>query len=180
VEEQADCDCGGAHPSSSKRFRAYDLRKSTHEHPAFASLTDIFPEEAVFAALRGDKLVASALKDAEGPAPASLTELLQVIQVKTVPVGECSYYFGADLLTDFAFYSVDNNEVSIRISLSHAAEVCRGQMTQIGIRLPIPAAIKAEIDAASSGKSGFLMKQSKQVSSGAATGFTFSTANYGK
>jgi len=131
-------------------------------------------------ALSSDKLVAGALKDAEGPAPTSLAELLRVIRSKSVQVGECSYSFGSDLLTDFAFYSVEADEVSVRISLSRPAEVCRGQMTQIGIKLPIPAAIGPELTAASGGKSGLLMKQAQRTYAGASTEFTFSTANYGK
>jgi hypothetical protein len=143
-------------------------------------LIDIFPEAAVFAALRGDKLVAIALQAAEGPPPASLSGLLKAIQFKQVQVGECSYYFSPDLLTDFAFYSAEVNDVSVRMSLSHAAEVCRGQMTQIGIHLPIPPSIKAGFDAAKDGKSGFLMERAKRVRKGAETAFTFSTSNYGK
>jgi hypothetical protein len=180
VEEQDDCDCGGAHPTASRHFRAFDLRKSSRDHPAFTSLTDIFPEEAVFAALRGDKLVASALKDVEDPPPASLPELLKAIQVKPVQVGECSYNFRPDLLTDFAFYSIEADDVSVRISLSHAAEVCRGQMTQIGIRLPIPVSLKSGFDAAREGKSGLLMVRAKRGAEGTSMTFTFSTKDYRK
>jgi hypothetical protein len=180
VEEEDDCDCGGAHPTASKRFRAFDLRKSSADHSAALSLIDIFPEESVFAALRSDKLVASALKDSEAPPPPSLSELLKAIQSKPVHVGECSYYFSPDLLTDFAFYSAEAKDVSVRISLSHASEACRGQMIQVGIRLPIPASVGAEFDAARAGKSGFLMARAKRVTEGAETTFTFSTKNYGK
>lgn len=179
VEQQFDCDCGGAHPSSTKLFRAYDLSKSSVEHPVIAKLTDIFPQDALLSALRSDPLVAGALKDA-GPPPSSLSELLSAIQFKQVQVKECSYSFGADLLTDFAFYSADADYVSVRISLSHAAEVCRGQMTQIGIRLPIPASLKPDVDSAREGKSGFFMQQERKFSVSQPVHFIFTTKNYGK
>jgi hypothetical protein len=180
VEQEDDCDCGGAHPSSSKRFRAFDLGKSSPDHPALASLTDIFPEESILAALRSDKLVAGALKDVEGPAPASLPELVAAIRFKPVQVKECSYYFGADLLSDFAFYSTEGNNVAVRISLSHAAEVCRGQMTQLGILLPIPESLKAKIEAARAGKSGLLLQQAARDFGSEHSTFTFATKSYGK
>jgi hypothetical protein len=148
VEQEDDCDCGGAYPSSSKRFRAIDSSKSAPDRAASASLTDIFPEDSILPALRGDKLVADALKNREGPPPASLADLVAAIQFKSVQVKDCSYSFGADLLSDFAFYAVEGNNVAVRISLSHAAEVCRGQMTQLGILLPIPESLKTALEAA--------------------------------
>ena len=128
--------------------------------------------------------MASALQDpdngAGSPPPASLSELLQAIQSKPVRVGECSYYFSPDAMTNFAFYSAEATDVSVRISLSHASEVCRGQMTQIGIHLPIPASLQTEFDAAKEGKSGFLMAGARRVAAAAETSFTFATKNYGK
>lgn len=179
VEEQYDCDCGGAHPSSSKRFRAYDLSKSTSDRPTLAKLTDIFPEDAIFSALLRDPLVSGVLKDTS-PEPTSLSELLATLQSKQVQVKECPYYFGSDLMTDFAFYSVDADEVSVRISLSHAAEVCRGQMTQIGIRLPVPGAFKVQFDSARAAKSGFLMRKQEKLAMMSQVSFRFATKDYGK
>ncbi|HEY4765500.1 MAG TPA: hypothetical protein VIH75_17630 [Candidatus Sulfotelmatobacter sp.] len=180
VEQEDDCDCGGAHPSSSKRFRAIDLSKSAPDRAASTSMTDIFPEGSILSALRGDKLVADALKNLEGPQPASLAELVAVIQFKSVQVKDCSYYFGADLLSDFAFYAVEGNKVAVRISLSHAAEVCRGQMTQLGILLPIPESLKTALEAARSGKSGILLQQANREFASAQTSITFATKGYGK
>lgn len=180
LEQQDDCDCGGAHPSSSKRFRAFDLSKSSPGHASPAKLTDIFPEQDILGALRNDKLVAEALKVGEGPAPASLAELVGALQFKSVQVKECSYYFGPDLLSNFAFYSVEGNNVAVRISLSQAAEVCRGQMTQLGILLPIPESMKAAIAAAVAAKSGLVMQHAAREFEGQQTTFTFATKSYGK
>jgi len=70
--------------------------------------------------------------------------------------------------------------VAVRISLSHAAEVCRGQMTQIGILLPIPESLKAALEAARSGKSGILLQQANREFASARTSITFATKSYGK
>ena len=87
---------------------------------------------------------------------------------------------GPICLSNFAFYSVQGNNVAVRISLSHAGEVCRGQMTQLGILLPIPESMKAAVAAASAGKSGLLMQRAAREFEGQQTTFTFATKSYGK
>jgi hypothetical protein len=61
LQEGVYCDCGGAHPTAVKRFRAIQLDSGAHGLPSPASLTSIFPQRAVFTALMADSIVAKAL-----------------------------------------------------------------------------------------------------------------------
>ncbi len=175
LEEGNYCDCGGAHPTAHKGFLAIDLSKSKKNQLAPVSLSSIFSEKDINSALRSNELVARALKNSDATMASSLESLVKALEFKPVEVGECSYYFGNDLLSNFAFYSTEADRVVVAIGLSHAVEVCRGQMTQIRIRLPIPKATQAELEEAKQRTAGFLMVDAKQVSGDASTVIQFST-----
>ena len=51
VEEETDCECGGAHPTSVKRFKAVALPSSKPDQAAPAKLSRLFPEQEVLGAL---------------------------------------------------------------------------------------------------------------------------------
>ena len=70
---------------------------------------------------------------------------------------ECAYGFSEDMLSRYAFHHVSGNRVAVRIGLSHGCEANRGGLTQLGVYLPIPAALSAPLTAAAAGKQGFLM-----------------------
>ncbi len=114
------------------------------------------------------------LVDNSIPTPSSLPDLLKALEFKSVQVGECGYFFDDDLLNNFAFYSVQDDKVAVRISLSHAAEVCRGQITQIGLLLTIPESLKAQLHQAQNRKAGFLMKDAAKLTHDAITTYKFS------
>lgn len=175
-EEADDCDCGGAHPSAVKRFRAIDLEKTRADNPVPVSLTDIFSDGDVFAALVSDSLVRSALHDADMPQPSSLAELLDALDYRAVSVGDCGYLFSKELLQNFAFYDLRDGKVAVRISLSHEAEVCRGQMVQLGLLLPIPEKLAGFLDAARRKSGGILMADTAKLFKDTRIGVTFSTA----
>jgi hypothetical protein len=134
LQEEDYCDCGGAHPTAGKQFRAIDLNSGK---PAL--ITSTFPAETVFQALGSDAVVNKALP--AGAKPATLDALVKSLTMRTVTVGECDYYFPEELLSRFAFYDVKGDRVAVRFSLSHASEICRGQMTQIGVELAVPSGL---------------------------------------
>jgi hypothetical protein len=174
--EEADyCDCGGAHPSAVKRFRAIDLDKTRADRPAPVSLTDLFSDGDVFAALVSDPLVRSVLRDAETPRPTSLAELLDALDYRAVSVGDCGYLFSRELLQSFAFYDLREEKVAVRISLPHAVETCRGEMAQLGLLLPIPGPLKDALEAARRKTDGALMGNAATLFKNARTVVTFST-----
>ena len=155
VEEAFYCDCGGAHPTATKGIRAIDLRTSKPDQPAPLSVTDILPAPEVFSRLASDRMVKAALQNSADPAPKSLTGLLKALQFQSVQSGECSYTFEPDLLRNFAFYNLRAQGVVVRFGLS-AAEVCRGQMTEVGIVVPVPESLKSAVDMAKNRKAGLL------------------------
>lgn len=178
LEEGVYCDCGGAHPTAVKRIRAIELDRSSLGPPSPASLTSIFPERAVFAALMADPAVAKALRD--DPKPESLAGLLQTLQDETVKVKDCEYEFPGDLLSSFAFHDSQDGSVSVRLGLPSAVEVCRGEMIQLGLTLPTPQARRAWFLEAKERRSGLLMVDAPRNGRSAVTSFQFSQKGNGR
>ena len=118
-------------------------------------MTDILPAPEVFSRVASDRMVKAALQNSADPAPKSLTGLLKALQFQSVQSGECSYRFEPDLLHNFAFYNLRAQGVVVRFGLS-AAEVCRGQMTEVGIVVPVPESLKSAVDLAKNRKAGLL------------------------
>lgn len=145
------CDCGGAHPAASKRFRAIDL---SHGKQAPAVLTAIFPESAVYKALAADPTVTKAL-GAEAK-PKTWADLIDMLQDTTAKVKDCEYAFPEDLATRFAFYNYEGGNASVRIGLPNAAEVCRGQSIQLGLLLAAPPALRGGLAGAKDKANGAL------------------------
>jgi len=175
VEMGEYCDCGGAHPTSHLGFQAIDLRETRGDSPKPLRLTDLFPENAILAALSADKIVAAALKQTNARAPDSLAKLVEAVKYQPVEIGECEYNFSANFLNEFALYDFKADRAAVRISLSHAVEVCRGQMVQVGIELPAPPELKSLLEAAKARSSGFLMVDAVKVAGKKQTAFEFST-----
>jgi hypothetical protein len=175
VEVGQFCECGGAHPTAHRQFQAIDLRGTRPEAAKLLVLTELFPEGAILAALKADKVVAAALKEADAPPPQNLSAMVDALKYQLVQVGDCGYSFSENLLSEFALYDVRADKVAVRISLSHAGEVCRGQMTQVGIELPTPEALKPLLLEAKAKSSGFLMIDLPKLVKGKQTSFHFST-----
>jgi hypothetical protein len=173
IEEDDYCDCGGAHPTAGKMFRAIDLPGSQAAKAAPEEITSLFPAETVYQALRADSAVKKALPPAAKPE--SLDALVGALAFQNVDVGECSYYFPKELLSRFAFFDLQGDRVSVRFSLSHASEICRGQMTQIGIELPVPEGLQASFAAAKAGREGLLMANRTAAMKQAVSSIEFST-----
>ncbi len=144
IEEDDYCDCGGAHPTAGKLFRAIDLKQSHASEAVPAQITSLFPAESVLKALLADSVVKKVLP--AGKKPELLDALVKALAMKTVQVGECDYYFPEELLSRFAVFDVKGTQAAVRFSLSHESEICRGQMTQIGVELPIPAALQVALE----------------------------------
>ncbi len=157
IQNSEYCDCGGAHPSAAVAFQAIDLSKSDASKQPSASLNDVFPEPGILAALEHDKVVAATLSALKIAPPSNLKELVDALKFQSFQVGECDFTFGENLLQNFSFYDVRDDKVAVRIGLPHGSEVCRGQITQLGILLPIPAALSSDLAAAKQKKAGLLM-----------------------
>lgn len=162
-------DCGGAHPQEFSAWTAVDAARGAQP----VSLATLFPEGAILRALLADRLVKKALQGQR--VPESLDALLKALAWMKgggEPEG-CAYTFGEDLLQHFAFHHVEGGQVAVRIGLSHGCEVMRGNLTQIGILLPIPAGLIADLASAASREHGFLMKDAAAIAGEKSTSFHY-------
>jgi hypothetical protein len=158
-----------AHPSGRARFVAVDLSKSTAPRrtppdasylPAqVASLTDYFASGEILKALMADALVRKALQGQA--APRTLNDLLAYLKENFPSVADDEkqcFELDPDLLTRFSFHHIEGNRIAVRLGLS-GPEVCRDNLTQIGLLLPIPPSLKDALAKADSGSEGFLMNK---------------------
>lgn len=141
---------GAAHPYAVQTFRALDLGKKA----APARLTDWFPKADVYKALMGDRIVLKAL---DGQKPRTLDALIKALD--GYQSDDCAYGFSDDLLSRFAFHHLKGDQVAVRLGLSHGCEVNRGGLTQLGLYLPIPPALKGPLGRAARGQAGYLMEK---------------------
>lgn len=178
---------GAAHPSSGARFTSIDLSRSgaigyeeTGEgipevniaRPGRAVLlSTLFPETALLDALAKD----SVLKQNLGERPASLKELQEQIGDASfeIPKNPCQFTLPKDYLTRFAFHHVENGKVAVRIALEPSGGACRNASAQLGLLLPVPAALAEPLARASRGTEGFLMSTSKRPSATSKTRIRF-------
>ncbi len=179
VEEGAYCDCGGAHPSESRRVLAFDLSRSTTNAGEPARLNQIFPDKYIMTTMLKNPLVRSALEEAGTSPPDTLQALLDILNMRTVDVGECSFQFRRSLLSSFAFERLDGNSVTIKLALPAASEVCRGQTTDIELLLPLqdtlfdPKALYNLLSVAQTGDNGLLMPRASAIANGRVATFSF-------
>lgn len=172
---------GAAHPSVHTSYVALDLARTEREGIVpgdgedgigrEVSLTDLFPDEQVLAALLGDRLVQRRIEEIRGKTirPRTTAELVALIEGGS----ECEYAFESDMLRSFAFHHVEGDRVAVRIGLSHGCEAARGRLTQIGILLPIPPALRTALESASRGTEGMLMREASKNLDGAVTLFAY-------
>jgi hypothetical protein len=189
ISDNEGCDCGGAHPSAVSLYKALDLSRpgavdlsydGFKKRGKMVQLTDYFAEADILKALLADTIIQKALKSSGKPRPQTLAALMKAVYLQSVPVGECDYELSDDLLTRFAFHHLENDRVAVRLGLSHAVETCRGSLIELGILLPIPAALKQPLMRAQSGTAGFLMKDQKKIAREQMTSIAFTTEKSGQ
>ncbi|MEZ0375265.1 MAG: hypothetical protein ACAI44_39625 [Candidatus Sericytochromatia bacterium] len=146
-EEYWNCE-GTAHPGAYSSFRTLDLRSGKP-----LQLTQLFAEAAVLKALLAEPVIARTLKAAGRSKPASARALVEELLKLN---DRCEYAFDAEMLSHFAFHHLQGKQVAVRIGLSHGCEVARGNLTQLGFYLPIPAALEHALVQAGKGQ-GLLM-----------------------
>lgn len=102
-----------------------------------ASLSDIFPKEAIYQALMKDPIVQKTLAGAK---PANLEQLTTALEGKMTP--DHTFKFPeANMLEQFAFDHVNGNQVAVRLALPGGIQAADSFMKQVGIYLPIPASL---------------------------------------
>ena len=147
-----------AHPMAQTDYVVINTARPTQP----VVLTDLFPEAHILKSLLADKLVKTAL--AERGIRRKPQKLSQLVASLREWNGKCEYYFPEDFLSRFAFHHLEGKKVAVRIGLPHGCEAARGNLTELGILLPIPTELKSALAVANSGKEGFLMKNKPNAS----------------
>jgi hypothetical protein len=130
---------GAAHPGGETRFAAINVAKP--EQPV--KLTDMFPESDVLKALLADPQVKGLLKQhGMKQPPKSLEALFQTLEFATIGTKNHAYTFSQDVLSQFAIHHVEGNQAFVRLGMPSASGADRYAFGQLGLKLPIPAALR--------------------------------------
>lgn len=135
-----------AHPGGETRFTtlAIDIARHAQGPPRPVVLTEIFEAAVVYEALRHDDLVVKALHGSDIP-----TELAALVKAlsETSPVveGKRCYSFPEDLLARFVLHHSEGTHVAVRLGLPGAGP-CRYELTELGLLLPMPDALKPALE----------------------------------
>lgn len=178
-----------AHPDIDTRFTTIDLAKSGHLSYSSDSmdvdlanlgkiikLTDYFAEEDILRALLADRVVQKALVTVNAPAPPrTLERLVRLIKKDDYSLGD--YYLPPDFLTRFTFHHIEGNRVAIRLGLPPNSVANHAMHLQLGLLLPIPDRLRAQLTLASKRQEGFLMKDAEKIAGEQETVFGFRTDN---
>jgi hypothetical protein len=147
---------GTAHPQYYQLYKTIDLTNGNT-----VTLTDYFPEEKILEALRSDPYIGKALKQYPGIPTNSVTEFIP----KLTEQAGCEFGFDEDLLTRLAFHHVEGDRVAIRLGVSNISHhVCRKEISQLGILLPIPENLLKPLENAKAQTEGILMENLQKVS----------------
>jgi hypothetical protein len=156
-----------AHPAGEARFATFAITRASESKrkpgdtgapmtTALVPLTEWVPAAALFTSLRRNALVRAALASASSP-PTTLAELVAAAAESPPVVVEkkSCHAFPEDLLERFAPSHVEGGKLAVRLALPGAA-VCRTQLTELGIVVPLPRPLRAALTEASAGRAGFL------------------------
>lgn len=116
---------GAAHPFQYTNWEAWQIVGKEKQK---VSITNIFPEKLVLAALVEDTVVQKYRQ--------SKTEPSTLAELEADLDGQCTVSF-RQLGSTFAFHHIKKDQVAVRLGLTHGCEVERGNFTELGIYLPI-------------------------------------------
>ncbi len=152
---------GAAHPYGFQIIEVTDVSRPD----AKPSLLDYYEERTLVEALVADPWIRRVGAAAEAPLPRTSLSALAAVLNDASPGAEegevgCSLdaFFSVRLVHSFAFHHRVGDKVAVRIGIPYAHEVCRGEMHEVGLLLPIPAVLRGELARAEKREAGFLAK----------------------
>ena len=155
---------GNAHPGDSHEFRTIDTRGGRQ-----MDLRELFKKDDIYSALMNDKIVQYALSSTHAK-PKNFDELEAVLGASNgLGIGvfkerpgkpPLDIYLNKNMFRNFSFHHLEENKIAVRLLPDYGSEISRNVMTQLGIALPVPAALKNAFRDAEQAKKGFLMKDS--------------------
>jgi hypothetical protein len=158
---------GAAHPSRYDVLQIRDVRRK-EDAP---TLLDYYSEAQIRRALQSDPWVRK-FSNPENPLEraASLQELFDAVDrsraQEQAEEGDCAFdvSLGSEMLGHFFFHHVEKDRVAVRIAVAPMSEWCNriGGVQYIGLLLPIPEALRADLLGAQRGE-GLLAGSRKDV-----------------
>jgi hypothetical protein len=140
-------------PGAAHDWASTDLQTINLDTGKPVKLTDVFPEKDIYQALMNDPVVKKALNGAK---PRNLAELKTAVGRYRSEDGR----FTLEGLGDnFSFHHVKGDKVAVRVSLPYGVEAWRGNLTQLGLYLPIPEGLRRDLHRASTAEDGTGLKQ---------------------
>lgn len=127
---------GAAHSFAITKFVTLDARTGKP-----SSLLEYFSESSLVEALNKDRVILKALN---GKRARNLSDLFKRAD------GGCEMSIDKELLGAFAFHHLKGNLVAVRIGLPYGCEAMRGNFTELGVYLPIPATLRDWLQSAQS------------------------------
>jgi|KBSMisStandDraft_5_1062788.scaffolds.fasta_scaffold12954_7 hypothetical protein len=144
---------GAAHVQRSRDYITVDLRAPGRP----VALRDWWSEAELLSALLADPYLSDRLKGAKARI-ASLQTLADEID----RLNDCHLQLPEPTIRSFAFHRrIDSTHVAVRVGLANSC--IQDEIIQLGIVLPIPAALAPDLAEAAASRRGFLMNASRRL-----------------
>ena len=179
-------------PFVERRYTTVDLTKAgdfryfeelNSENPVFTvksgtkiiALYEFFREEDILLGLKKEPTIKKAIEDTQKTENSikNLPELYNFIKTNQVTWENDEFEISPDFLTRFAFYSVNEDIIEVRIALNPIHSYNRMNKKEIAIFLPINEKLKDELKRADNRQFGFLMKDVNKMFGNQNTVFEF-------
>ncbi len=154
LREESAKQIGDAEPERRSQFKAYSLDRSKAAKPESVKLTELFPEQAVYKALLGDKRIQETM--AASQHPNDLAAVLNGESGATIKDHDCQFAINPDFLESFALWDYANGETTVHLGLPNVGSDCMGETLEIEIKLDTPQNLRPALEAASLQQNGFL------------------------
>lgn len=157
---------GAAHGWANSTLTTVDVRSGKP-----VELTELFDKKDIYKAMMKDLIVKQMLGSAK---PKNFEEMVNALQYKEAKDGR--FIFDELIYQHFAIHHVEKGKVAVRLAIPYGAEVFRGELTQLGLLLPIPAELKGPLSAAAAKKEGILWSDLGKTTKGKQTAMSFERA----
>jgi hypothetical protein len=144
---------GAAHAQHARDYITVDLRAPGRP----VALRDWYGEAELLSALLADPTLGDRLQGAK----ARITSL-QALADEIDRLNDCRLQLPEPTIRSFAFHRrIDSKHVAVRVGLTNSC--IQGEIVQLGIVLPIPAALAPDLADAATSRRGFLMNASRRL-----------------
>jgi len=193
LRDELETSCqSAAHPSFASRLTTIRLSESEKlsykpneeddfkidpkDAPGLVSLTNLFADTDILAALNKDPVLRANL----GSPAESLNDLPESIgdSGMQVPGNPCKFRLAADYLYRFVLHHLVREQIGVRLQLTPVGGACSSQTAELGILLPVPTGFRNPLLKAADKTEGFLGISEPQRAKFATVSFTTNTGTH--